>query len=291
VGWRTQVVERALNPSRRVRIAVVGKYIQLQDAYKSIYEALRHGGLANHAAVEVKRVDSEQIEREGAPKILGDVQGILIPGGFGHRGIEGKLEAIRFARQRRVPFLGICLGMQCAVIEAARDLCGLKGANSTEFDPKTPHPVISLLEEQAGVTAKGGTMRLGGSRCHLQKGTKAFQAYGRAEVSERHRHRYEVSNRYRPQLEQAGLVIAGTYERGDLVEIMELKDHPWFVAGQFHPEFKSRPLEPHPLFRAFVKAALKTSETRDRRPETGDRKRATRSGKMPRRQSQARAKR
>jgi CTP synthase len=184
------------------------------------------------------------------------VQGILIPGGFGHRGIEGKLEAIKFARERRVPFLGICLGMQCAVIEFARNVCGLRGANSTEFDKKTPHPVISLLEEQQGVTAMGGTMRLGASRCRVWKATRAFEAYQREEVQERHRHRYEVNNAYRSRLEHAGLVVAGVYQPGDLVEIIELKDHPWFVAGQFHPEFKSRPLQPHPLFRALIKAAI-----------------------------------
>lgn len=256
-GWRAQVVERALHPTRQVRIAVVGKYIQLQDAYKSIYEALRHGGLAHDAAVDVKRIDSEQIEKEGAASVLKDVQGLLIPGGFGHRGIEGKLAAIRYARETGMPFLGICLGMQCAVIEFARNVCHLKGANSTEFDPKTPHPVISLLEEQRGVTAMGGTMRLGASLCHLGKGTKAFSAYGRADIHERHRHRYEVNNAYRAQLTKAGLSISGTYEPGDLVEIIELKDHPWFVAGQFHPEFKSRPLEPHPLFREFVAASLR----------------------------------
>ncbi len=272
VEWRRQVVERALHPKHHARVAVVGKYIQLQDAYKSIYEALRHGGLANDTGVEVKRVDSEQIEKEGAEAILGDVQGLLIPGGFGHRGIEGKLAAIRYARERCVPFLGICLGMQCAVIEFARNVCGLKGANSTEFDPKTPHPVISLLEEQQGVTTKGGTMRLGASLCRVAKNTKALSAYGHPEVRERHRHRYEVNNRYREQFTKAGLVVAATYNppacrdagdgkgggagRGDLVEIIELSNHPWFVAGQFHPEFKSRPLEPHPLFRAFVAATL-----------------------------------
>ncbi len=262
-AWRAQVVERALHPKRRVTVAVVGKYIQLQDAYKSIYEALRHGGLANDAAVEVKRVDSEQIEQEGAAAVLGGAHGILIPGGFGHRGIEGKLAAIRHARKTRTPFLGICLGMQCAVIEIARDLCGLQGANSTEFDPKTPHPVIALLEEQRGVTAKGGTMRLGASVCHVEKGTQAHRAYQRAEIAERHRHRYEVNNRYLERLTQAGLVVSGTYALprraggGTLVEVIELKDHPWFVAGQFHPEFRSRPLAPHPLFRAFVEACLR----------------------------------
>ena len=260
-AWRTQVVERARHPKAQARIAVVGKYIQLQDAYKSIYEALRHAGLANDATVEVKRVDSEQIEREGAAAILGDVDGLLVPGGFGHRGIEGKLEAIRHARETALPFFGICLGMQCAVIEIARDLCGLKEANSTEFNLKTPHPVISLLEEQEGVSAKGGTMRLGACACRLTKGTKAHKAYGKAEIRERHRHRYEVSNRYRDALAKAGLLVAGVYEPGDLVEIIELKDHPWFIAGQFHPEFRSRPLEPHPLFRSFIEASLAHAKT------------------------------
>ncbi len=271
VQWRTQVVERALSPKRQVTIAVVGKYMQLQDAYKSIDEALRHGGLANDAEVKIKRVDSEQIERDTAAAVLGDVQGILIPGGFGSRGIEGKLAAIRHAREMKTPFLGICLGMQCAVIEFARNVCGLAGANSTEFDPKTPHPVISLLEEQQGVTAMGGTMRLGASTCRLVQGTRAFDAYHRPQVQERHRHRYEVNNAYRQQFTAAGFVVSATYEpprgeamtgagAGDLVEIIELKDHPWFVAGQFHPEFKSRPLEPHPLFRDFVASALKGSQ-------------------------------
>ena len=257
VEWRARVVERALNPKRQVTIAVVGKYIQLQDAYKSIYEALRHGGLANDARVDVKRVDSEQIEKEGAAALLGDVQGILIPGGFGHRGIEGKLEAIRFAREHHVPFFGICLGMQCAVIEFARNACGLARANSTEFDLKTSHPVISLLEEQQQVAGKGGTMRLGASLCRVGVGTRAFEAYQRTEIYERHRHRYEVNNGYRRQFEQAGLVVSGAYEPGNLVEIIELRDHPWFVAAQFHPEFKSRPLDPHPLFRSFIGASLK----------------------------------
>jgi len=269
VEWRAQVVERALHPKHHVRIAVVGKYIQLQDAYKSIYEALRHGGLANDAHIEVKRVDSEQIEKEGAAAVLGDVQGLLIPGGFGKRGIEGKLAAIKYARETGTPFLGICLGMQCAVIEFARNVCGLAGANSTEFYPKTPHPVISLLEEQQGVTTMGGTMRLGASLCHVAKETKAFAAYRQAEVYERHRHRYEFNNAYRQQLERAGLVVSGTFQRNNLVELIELKDHPWFVAGQFHPEFKSRPIVPHPLFRDFVAASLNYS---DKRHVTSDKK-------------------
>ena len=257
-GWRTQVVERALNPTQTVRLAIVGKYIELQDAYKSIYEALRHGGLANDACVEVKKVDAGEVTKEGAATHLSDVHGILVPGGFGYRGIEGKLEAIRFARERGVPFLGICLGMQCAVIEFARNVLGLEGANSTEFDANTPHPVISLLEEQHRVVDLGGTMRLGGSVCQLLKGTKAFTAYQREEIVERHRHRYEFNNQFLDAFRNKGMLVSGSFhsKEGELVEIIELEKHPWFVAGQFHPEFKSRPLEPHPLFRAFVKAGL-----------------------------------
>ncbi|MBI3087711.1 MAG: CTP synthase [Candidatus Omnitrophica bacterium] len=255
-GWRSQVVERALHPAKTVRIAVVGKYIQLQDAYKSIDEALRHGGLANNAKVEVKKVDAEQVSKDGPEAQLGDVQGVLIPGGFGHRGIEGKLEAIRYAREKKIPFLGICLGMQCAVIEFARNVLGLAGANSTEFDAKTPAPVISLLEEQQRVTHLGGTMRLGASVYRLVPGTKAHEAYQLPEAAERHRHRYEFNNTYREAFEKKGMVFSGIYPQDDLVEVVELAGHPWFVAGQFHPEFKSRPLEPHPLFRGFVKAAL-----------------------------------
>ena len=258
-AWRTQVVERAQHPRQTTRIAVVGKYIQLQDAYKPIDEALRHGGLANDAKVEIKRVDAEQLTKDDPAKALGDVRGILVPGGFGYRGIEGKLEAIRFAREQQIPFLGICLGMQCAVIEFARNVLGLAGANSTEFDAKTAHPVISLLEEQQHVTHLGGTMRLGASVCRLVKGTKTYEAYQRPDIAERHRHRYEFNNRYRQEFERKGMRISGVYPEADLAELIELKDHPWFVAGQFHPEFKSRPLDPHPLFRGFVNAALQQS--------------------------------
>jgi len=258
VGWRTQVVERAFRPGKTTRIAVVGKYTQLQDAYKSLDEALRHGGLANDARVEIKKVDAELLTTEGTDTHLADVCGILIPGGFGHRGIEGKLQAITFARERGIPFLGICLGMQCAVIEFARNVLGLAGANSTEFDAKTPHPVISLLEEQSRISELGGTMRLGASTCHVIKGTKTYEAYRRAEVTERHRHRYEFNNSYRDSFLKHGMVVSGVYKQGEteLVELIELNTHSWFVAGQFHPEFKSRPLEPHPLFRAFVQASL-----------------------------------
>jgi len=255
-GWRSQVVERALHPSQTVRLAVVGKYIQLQDAYKSIDEALRHGGLANNARVDIKKVDAEQLVKGDPAALLGDVKGILVPGGFGHRGIEGKLEAIRYARERHIPFFGICLGMQCAVIEFARNVLGLKGANSTEFDPTTAHPVISLLEEQQRVVHLGGTMRLGAWPCQLVKGTRAHAAYQQLEVTERHRHRYEFNNAYRASFEQRGIIFSGRYAKDDLVELIELTDHPWFVAGQFHPEFRSRPLEPHPLFREFVKAGI-----------------------------------
>ncbi|MBI4354783.1 MAG: CTP synthase [Candidatus Omnitrophica bacterium] len=256
VEWRTRVVERAVNPKRRVTIAVVGKYVQLQDAYKSIYEALRHGGLAHEAAVDIRKVDAEKLTKDGVEEALSGADGILVPGGFGHRGIEGKLEAITFARQREIPYFGLCLGMQCAVIEFARNVVGLKGANSTEFDATTPHPVISLLEEQKRVTDLGGTMRLGAYACRLQKGTKAAEAYGAAEIRERHRHRYEFNNTYREAFAKQGMMVSGRYEPADLVELVELRDHPWFVACQYHPEFRSRPLEPHPLFQAFVGACV-----------------------------------
>ncbi len=255
-SWRANVVERARRPKHSTRIAVVGKYVQLQDAYKSIYEALRHGGLANDANVDIRRVDSEQLTRDEVAAILSDVDGILVPGGFGYRGIEGKLEAIRFARERKVPYFGICLGMQCAVIEFARHVLGLEHANSTEFDVRTPDPVISLLEEQRKVNNLGGTMRLGACVCRVAAGTKAFAAYQQPEVTERHRHRYEFNNQYRDAFAKHGMMVSGAYGTDDLVEVVELVDHPWFVACQFHPEFKSRPLTPHPLFREFVRAGL-----------------------------------
>ena len=257
--WQKNVVERIKHPRKKVTIAVVGKYITLQDAYKSIYEALTHGGIANNTRIEVKKVDSEEIIKHGASEYLNSVSGILIPGGFGYRGIEGKIKAVQYAREKRIPFLGICLGMQTAVIEFARNVCGLKGADSTEFDTKTPHPVISLLEEQKRVKFKGGTMRLGAYRCRITKGTKSFAAYKELYISERHRHRYEFNNTYREIMEKKGLVVAGIYPEKKLVEIIELKDHPWFVACQFHPEFKSKPDNPHPLFRNFTKASLTQS--------------------------------
>lgn len=254
-AWE-RLVHRIKNPIGTVKIAVVGKYIGLQDAYKSVYEALYHGAIANNYRIEIKKVDSEDIEEKGVQELLGDVNGILIPGGFGPRGIEGKIETVRYARENKVPYFGICLGMQCAAIEFARNVCGLKKANSTEFDKATPHPIISLLEEQKEITTMGGTMRLGACACHIREGSKSFQAYGQAIISERHRHRYEFNNLFKERFEKAGLAFTGVSPDGELVEIIELPNHPWFVAGQFHPEFKSRPLSPQPLFKAFISAAI-----------------------------------
>jgi CTP synthase len=254
-AW-TAMVDAVKNPREEVEIAVVGKYTDLHDAYKSIYEALAHGGAAHRAKVRVRKVRAEDVERAGCDELLQGVHGVLVPGGFGERGIEGKVRAIRYAAEGRLPLFGICLGMQCAVVEAARRLANLGGAHSTEFEPKTEHPVISLLEEQRKVHDKGGTMRLGGYPCRLAEGSLARRAYGVAEIRERHRHRYEFNDRYRGTLAEAGLRVTGVCPEGDLVEIVELEGHPWFVGVQFHPEFRSRPLEPHPLFRDFVGAAL-----------------------------------
>lgn len=259
-GWKKNVLNRIKSPKHQVEIAVVGKYMTLQDAYKSIYEALIHAGIANNAKVDIKRIDSEQISKHGAKKYLADVSGILVPGGFGYRGIEGKIEAIQYARENKIPFLGICLGMQLAAIEFARNACGLKRANSTEFNKKTRYPVISLLEEQRKIVAKGGTMRLGAYLCRLKKGTKSFRAYRRKVIFERHRHRYEFNNKFGRIMREKGLIAAGIHPKGNLVELIELSGHPWFVASQFHPEFKSKPDRAHPLFRDFVKASLKKSK-------------------------------
>ena len=265
--WQ-DMVRRLLNPTRgEVEIAVVGKYISLQDAYKSIYEALTHGGIAAGVTVSVRHVDSEDIEALGAEALLGGCHGVLVPGGFGTRGIEGKISAVRYARENGIPFLGICLGMQCAVIEFARNVCGLEKANSSEFDAETPHPVIDLMEEQKAVTDLGGTMRLGAWDCELRSNTQAQdcelrndtlarEAYGEERIGERHRHRYEFNGAYREVLESNGLVVAGVCPKNGLVEIVDLADHPWFVACQFHPEFKSRPLAAHPLFREFVTSTV-----------------------------------
>jgi CTP synthase len=251
--WQ-DILRKLIAPQHRVRIGMVGKYVGLPDAYKSVYEAIMHGGIANDCGVEVEKIDAETIEKEGAAKVLQGLGGILVPGGFGDRGIEGKIEAVRYAREKRVPYLGLCLGMQVATIEFARNVLGLKGAHSTEFVPTSPHPVICLLEEQKQVTNKGATMRLGAQPCQLVVGTKAAQLYGAFVVNERHRHRYEFNNAYREQFEAAGFIVAGTTVDGKLVELIELKDHPFFIASQFHPEFLSKPNAPHPLFRGFIAA-------------------------------------
>ncbi len=252
------VVRRVKSPRDATRIAVVGKYIDLKDSYKSLSEAIAHGGIANDARVEVVWVDAEHVERDGPEAHLAGVHGVLVPGGFGDRGIEGKVMAIRHARERKVPYFGICLGMQCAVIEFARHVCGLAGANSSEFVPTAPHLVIDLLPEQRNLADKGGTMRLGLYPVLLAEGSQASRSYGQGIIQERHRHRYEVNNEYRSTLERHGLRVSGLWVEKQLVEIIELPEaeHPWFVAGQFHPEFQSRPWEPHPLFAGFVRAAL-----------------------------------
>ena len=253
-----ELVERFQNPQREVTIALVGKYIQLHDAYLSVVEALQHGGIAHCARVNIKWIQADDLTADGADldEVFGDVQGILVPGGFGNRGIEGKMLAARYAREHGVPYLGICLGMQIAVIEFARHVAGLTGADSTEFNPDTPYPVIDLMDDQRGKVQTGGTMRLGGYNCHLENGTKARTLYGESDIIERHRHRYEFNNAYRDRLEAAGLVVSGVNRERGLVEAVELKDHPWFVACQYHPEFKSRPNRPHPLFAGLIGAAI-----------------------------------
>ncbi len=256
-NWERRVVKKIKNASKKVEIAVIGKYITLQDAYKSIYEALIHGVIANNAKLVLKRVDSEDIEKNETGKYLKGVGGILIPGGFGHRGIEGKIKAVQFARKQNIPFLGICLGMQAAVIEFARNVCGFRNASSTEFNKNTKYPVISLLEEQKNITTKGATMRLGAYECEIKKETKTRATYGKGKITERHRHRYEFSNVYREAMEKKGMIFSGINSAKNLVEIIELTNHPWFIACQFHPEFKSKPDEAHPLFADFIKHSLK----------------------------------
>jgi CTP synthase len=255
--WKA-FVDRVVNPTHKARIAVVGKYIELQDAYKSVYEALTHAGAANDCEVAQVRVDAEDLEHENPADLLGDVQGILIPGGFGDRGVEGKIIAARYAREKNIPYLGLCLGMQIATIEFARDVCGLTDANSTEFTKSSPHPVICLMEEQEEVVEMGASMRLGTFQTKILPGSLAHRLYGATEVSERHRHRYEFNNRYRAQFEAAGFCISGTSPDGGLVEMIEVKGHPFFIASQFHPEFLSKPNAPHPLFAGFIQAAMKT---------------------------------
>jgi CTP synthase len=253
--WR-RIVSAVKNPKTSVRIAMVGKYVDLIDSYKSLNEALVHGGIANLCKVEFSYVDSETIESGTLPEAVTAADGILVPMGFGPRGTEGKIRAVRHAREQRIPFFGICFGMQMAVIEFARHVCGLTGANSTEVDPDTPHPVIHLLPTQRGLTQKGGTMRLGAYPCVLQEGSLAHRAYGKRKISERHRHRYEFNNDYRVQIEAKGLLLSGRSPDDGLVEIVEIADHPWFLGCQFHPEFKSRPFDCHPLFKGFIRAAL-----------------------------------
>jgi CTP synthase len=254
--------ERMQRSEEIVEIALVGKYVQLQDAYLSVHEALKHAGAFHGAKVSVRWIDAEGMSLDEAADLLEQVDGVLVPGGFGSRGWEGKILACRVAREREIPYLGICLGMHVAVSEFSRHVLGLDGANSTEMDPETPHPVIDLLPEQKEIEDLGGTMRLGAQAVELVEGTRAEDAYGEPIVHERHRHRYEVNNHYRPALAAGGLLVSGTFQAGRLVEIVELPDHPWFVASQFHPEFKSRPTRPSPLFRDFVGAALARSRER-----------------------------
>jgi len=254
-SWKRVVQVLSKPKLGKVDIAVVGKYVDLQDSYKSLTEALIHGGISNDVGVNIHWIDAEALNEDTSLSDLNCYNGILVPGGFGERGIEGKIRAIQFARENKVPFFGICLGMHCAVIEFARSVARLRKANSAEFAPNTPDPVIDLLLDQDAKGNKGGTMRLGEYRCQLRKNSNAFKAYGVREVYERHRHRYEFNNRYRIQLEEAGLKFSGLSPNGNLVEIIELEDHPWFLAGQFHPEFKSSPMEPHPLFTAFISSA------------------------------------
>jgi CTP synthase len=253
-NWR-RFVERVVSPKKRVKIAVVGKYIDLQDAYKSIYESLTHAAASQDCAIDLKLIDAEDL-RDRVDGQLRDVAGILIPGGFGERGVEGKIKAAKFARENNLPYLGLCLGMQVATIEFARNVCGIEDANSTEFDQKSPHPVICLLEEQREVRNKGATMRLGTWPTKIERGSLAEKLYGSDQVLERHRHRYEFNMNYRERMRDKGFEISGTSPDGSLAELVELRDHPYFLACQYHPEFQSKPNRPHPLFRGFIEAAL-----------------------------------
>ena len=260
--WK-RMVENLRHPEQESVIAIVGKYTQLHDAYLSVVEALKHGGIANHAKVNIRWVDSEEVEKVGAATLLKGVDGILVPGGFGSRGIEGMIMAAQYARENKIPYLGICLGMQIAVIEYARNVLGFADANSTEFDPATTHPVIDLMPEQKGIEDLGGTMRLGAYPCVLNEGSKVHALYGSTEISERHRHRYEVNNDYREEYETSGLQLVGKSPNGHIVEMIELHDHPYYVATQAHPEFKSRPNEAHPLFRGLIEASLHYAATHE----------------------------
>ena len=256
-----QIVKRILSPANEVTIGVVGKYIELQDAYKSVYESVTHAGIANNCRVNVVRIDAEDLEKKGGLAVLKGLDGILVPGGFGDRGTEGKIAAARYARENKIPYYGLCLGLQIAVIEFSRNVLKLEGANSTEFEASPRHPVINMMEEQKKIIDKGATMRLGSYECALTPNTKAAKAYGAESIRERHRHRYEVNNAYVEQLKRGGMVISGINPRRNLVEIVELKDHPWFLAVQFHPEFQSKPNKAHPLFAAFIAAAIKNQKS------------------------------
>jgi CTP synthase len=253
--WK-EFLHRLNHPQHSVRIGLVGKYIELQDAYKSIYESFIHAAAANNCKVEIINIHSETINDQNAASVLSGLSGILVAPGFGNRGVEGKIQAIRYARENKVPFLGICLGMQCAVIEFARHVLGLNNAHSTEMDHDTPHPVIDMMEEQKKVVNKGGTMRLGAYRCQLREGSLAARVYGKNEISERHRHRYEFNNQYLQAAEAAGLMASGKNPENNLVEVVELSNHPWFLGVQFHPELKSTVDNPHPLFKGLVAAAI-----------------------------------
>jgi len=257
-NWKN-MVDKIYHPKREVNIGVVGKYISLKDAYISITEALLHGGIGNDCRVKIKRIDSDEVKKHSPKDIFKDINGILIPGGFGKRGIEGKIETVKYARENKIPFLGICLGMQCAVIELARNVINLEGANSSEFDPRTPFPVIDLLPEQKKIKTKGGTMRLGTYSCKLEKDSLAFKTFNQEMIYERHRHRYEFNNSYKNDFSKYGIRFSGLNQHLNLVEIIELPNHPWFIGVQFHPEFKSRPNRAHPLFREFIKAAIAKS--------------------------------
>ena len=263
--WQ-KVVQTFQHPNSRVRIAMIGKYVDLIDSYKSLNEALAHGGFATECRVEVDHIDSEQLESGELPDVVRHADAIMVPMGFGSRGTEGKILAVQYAREEGVPFLGICYGMQMAVIEFSRHVCGLENANSVEVDPDTPHPVIALMNHQRAVVQKGGTMRLGAYPCHIKKDTLAHTIYGKKQISERHRHRYEFNNDYRQCLTENGMVFSGLSPDGSLAEIVELGDHPWFVGVQFHPEFKSRPFDCHPLFRGFIRAALQHQSLSNQTP-------------------------
>ena len=254
-NWEA-MIEKVKNISGTIKIAIVGKYMQLHDSYLSVSEALRHGGYANGVSVEIGYIDSEKITPENVHQTLKEYDGILVPGGFGERGIPGMITAIKYARENNIPFLGICLGMQMAVVEFARNVLELKDANSEEFDKKTSNQVIHIMETQKGITKKGGTMRLGSYPCHIAKGSLAYKIYGKDDIDERHRHRFEYNNSFKEKLESAGLKVSGTSPDGTLVEIVEIPTHKFFIAGQFHPEFKSRPDKPAPLFKELIKACL-----------------------------------